>query len=200
MSFECRTARDTDVPALKQIWRECFGDSDEYIDCFFDDMFRSEDMAVLDDGDGPKCMAALLPCTLVLGSDSYQISYLYAMSTLPAAQGRGYATRLLAFAAEHCKARGDAGIALMPADKGLLKWYEGFGYTPAFTLAQDDVNYIRYDDRFISHVINVNRLEGEEPEGCMGIPPEVLRKSVPGVFLRLAEVPEFTAYMAYPLD
>ena len=28
----------------------------------------------------------------------------------------------------------------------------------------------------------------------------ILRKSVPGVFLRLAEVPEFTAYMAYPLD
>ncbi len=200
MSLECRTARASDVPALKQIWRECFGDSDEYIDCFFDDLFRDEDMAVGDDGSGPVCMAALLPCTLVLGDRSMPISYLYAMSTLPAVQGRGYASELLAFAARHCRDRGDAGIALMPADKGLLEFYKRFGYKPAFTLAQDSVNYIRYDDRFISHVINVNRLEGEEPEGCTGIPPEVLKKSVPGVFLALTEVPEFTAYMAYPMD
>ena len=124
----CRTAARADLPRLKQIWHECFPtDSDEYIDCFFDDLFSEEDYVVLDDGEGAKCMCALLPCTLVLGEKTYPISYLYAMSTLPAEQGRGYASELLGFAADYCKKRGDAGIALLPADKKLTEFYARFG-------------------------------------------------------------------------
>ncbi len=200
-AFEgCRTARRGDLPRLKQIWRECFGDTDEYIDCFFDDLFKEENMVVLEEDGAPVSMAALLPCTLVLGSETYPISYLYAMSTLPEYQGRGLGGRLLRFAAEYCRGRGDAGIALQPADKGLVSFYARFGYVPAFTPVQSDVNYILYDDAYISHVVNLNRLETEEPEGCTGIPPELLKKTVPGVFLSLSGPSGFTAYMAYPMD
>ena len=43
-----RFANKTDIPQLKSIWKVCFGDSDEYIDFFFDHMFKPENAVVAD--------------------------------------------------------------------------------------------------------------------------------------------------------
>ncbi len=189
-----RHAEDRDIPELKALWKEAFGDDDEYIDLFFSDLFRPEDMAVGEYGGRIVSMAALLPCTLVLGeaqgrveeSCRFPISYLYAMATAKADRGRGFGLALLRFAAEYCRSRGDCGIALLPADEGLHRFYALAGYRKAFTLRPRTDNYIDYTPAYLDHC----RAQGDkaaDSDEC-------------GVFLPLAELPGFTAYMGWPME
>ena len=122
----------SDVPALKALWEEVFGDGPKYIDLFFDRMFRPEDYVLLcgRDGDGSESilsMASLLPVDLVSDGERFPVSYLYGMATRPSEQGKGYGLKLLDFAAEYCRENGKAGIALQPAGTGLLYFYKKAG-------------------------------------------------------------------------
>ena len=48
MTITTRHAQEKDIPGLKALWKEAFADDDEYIDLFFADLFRPEDMVVLE--------------------------------------------------------------------------------------------------------------------------------------------------------
>ncbi len=186
-----RTAQARDVSALKALWKEAFGDEDAYIDRFFADLFAPRDMAVLEDEGRIVSMAALLPCTLVLGGGTeketrHPISYLYAMATAKDRRGEGLGLALLSFAAEHVRGRGERGIALLPADEGLQRFYALAGYRKAFTLRPRPDNYLIYPPRYLAHC----RSQGDAPANSDAI----------GMFLPLSDLPDFTAYMAYPMD
>ena len=193
MTITTRHAQEKDIPGLKALWKEAFADDDEYIDLFFADLFRPEDMVVLEADGRLACMAALLPCTLVLGADSgtqavrWPISYLYAMCTAKALRRKGLGRRLLRFAAEHCSGRGDSGIALLPADEGLHYFYGLEGYKEAFTLVPRTDNYIEYPQAYLAHCEAIGDVPADDG-------------SMTGVFLALSAMPPFTAYMAYPMD
>lgn len=187
----------SDIPALKALWAEVFGDEAEYIDLFFDRMFRPEDYAVLcgTEEDGTEIiltMAALLPVDLVCDGRRFPISYLYGMATRPTEQGNGFGLKLLKHAAEYCKSIGKSGIALQPADRGLLNFYKKAGYSPAFTGSSNPSCYIDYPQYFLDFAAEAGYAVPAEEE------PE---RSVPGVFLSF--VPQLKpekAYLAYALD
>ncbi len=193
MTITTRQAKAQDVPALKALWKEAFADEDAYIELFFKDLFRPEDMAVLEADGKPACMAALLPCTLVLGADGegeacrYPISYLYAMCTAEGLRRRGLGRMLLRFAADYCARRGDSGIALLPADEGLHYFYGLEGYKEAFTLIPRTDNYIEYPEAYLAHCALLGDIPADDD-------------SMTGVFLALKDMPAFMAYMAYPMD
>ena len=189
-----RCAADDDRPALKEIWAEVFEDEQEYIDLFFERMFRPENYALLCDADTGEIlsMAALLPVDLVCCGKRYPISYLYGMATLPSEQGKGCGLELLRLAAEYCKGRGKAGIALQPADEGLLYFYKKAGYAPAFCGVKNSECFIDYPDYFLdfARAAGYDVPAGEDPE-----------RAVPGVFLSFdPQLKPKNAYLAYPLD
>lgn len=131
--MEFRAACSADVPALKTLWALCFGDEAGYIDRFFEDLFLPEHMAVCADGATPVSMVAFLPCTLCAPSGDAPWAYLYAMATHPQYQGRGLGQRLLRFAYHYGRhSRGWAGLALVPADEGLFRFYAKTDYRTAF--------------------------------------------------------------------
>ena len=77
---------------LKRIWRECFEADDGYLDAYFSIGYRPEQTLVFQDDDTILGMLTLLPCQyrgIHQGKVRlYKAAYLFAVGTLPQAQGR----------------------------------------------------------------------------------------------------------------
>ena len=74
-----------DIPFLKQIWKECFGDSDRYINRYFDTLFDRITIAVKRSDDNiPVSMVSMLPVSLCTPDGNYPGHYIYAAATAKA--------------------------------------------------------------------------------------------------------------------
>lgn len=123
--FILRPWRPEDRPALKELWRAGFGDSDEFIETFFD-LFLREDACVTAEADG-RVVAAMyiLPVDAVLPRRKKLITarYTYALATLPEYRGLGIGRAVYRAASD--KALETAGAAcVLPAEESLYPFYE----------------------------------------------------------------------------
>lgn len=120
---------------IKAIWRECFGDTDAYIDFFFTNHCIEEETLIYKEDGKVIGMLNLLPATLTLADGAIPVRYVYAVATLPQYQGRGVARELLSTAN---KILGEQGIAtvLVPASEGLFRYYERHGYQTLFHIKE----------------------------------------------------------------
>lgn len=126
MPVEYRMARLEDVPALRELWKEAFGDSDAYLDLFFDTAFSTRRCRVLADGEDIRSALYLLDCSC----GSQQMCYIYAVATTRAHQGQGLANKLMAATHEDLQTQGVAGTILVPGTRELVKFYAKMGYRP----------------------------------------------------------------------
>lgn len=130
----------TMIEQLKKIWKECFHDEDSYIDFFFREFFNEKTTLVyLLDGT-PVSMLTLMPAKLHEKSGIRNVYYIYAVATLPEAQGKGYSSKLLNYANEVTK----NSTFLQPATKELENFYERNGYSEVIirrtsTLSQEQL-------------------------------------------------------------
>lgn len=104
-----RPSREGDEHALKALWKEVFGDTDEYIDTFFREIYRPG-MASVIEQDGEIAAAAY---AVPFG----EYRYIYAVATKPEYRGRGYG-RAVTLAAS-----GGEPAYLCPANATLRCWY-----------------------------------------------------------------------------
>ena len=104
-----RPSRKGDENALKALWREVFGDTDEYIDAFFQNVYQPGMASVIED-DGTVVAAAY---AVPFGA----VRYIFAVATRPEYRGRGYG-RAVVFAAA-----GGEPAYLCPASATLRCWY-----------------------------------------------------------------------------
>ena len=132
LTMELRHAQGHDVPSLKVLWHTCFGDDKPYINLFFNNLFRPEDMVVLEEDGTVVSMAALLDAPIQVDGERVSARYLYAMCTHPEHRGKGYARKLLDYAAEYCRLLGAAAITLVPSEPSLFHFYRQAGYETAF--------------------------------------------------------------------
>lgn len=77
-----RPSRKGDENALKALWREVFGDTDEYIDAFFQNVYQPGMASVIEE-DGTVVAAAY---AVPFGA----VRYIFAVATRPEYRGRGY--------------------------------------------------------------------------------------------------------------
>ena len=131
------------VPELTQLWIESFGDDQEYVDFYFTNRFCENDMLVyLLDGK-PVSMISMLLAYLCVDTQSDSagldllekrspIRYIYAVATLPAYRGRGYAKTLILEAYRLLQLP----LVLEPATKKLFDYYHRMGFRGAFSIAE----------------------------------------------------------------
>lgn len=125
-------ANTSDFPQLMAMWRMAFADSDEYIQTFFDTMYKDGHAIVSrEEGIAVAC-AYLLPCQLVINGHLYSTYYLYAATTHPSHRNRGHMSGILRMAEEVAVERGIDFIVLVPAEDYLFNYYAKFGYQVAF--------------------------------------------------------------------
>jgi GNAT superfamily N-acetyltransferase len=127
-----RHARPDDVPALRGIWKTCFGDADTYLDLFFSMRFAPCDALLWEEAGAPVAVLYQLPAVMRVQGRVFPVHYIYAAATLPACRGRGIMGALLSHAFEEGEKRGDAYSFLRPGEPGLYDYYARFGYRTAF--------------------------------------------------------------------
>lgn len=129
-------AQPSMVPALKGIWKECFGDPDAYIDLYFTRRFRPENTLVTVINGEPAAMLSMLPCEISADTGPFSARYIYAVATLPAARGKGHSSALLEYAHRWMRKNGVDISLLVPAQQSLFQFYRKRGYLPAFSVRE----------------------------------------------------------------
>lgn len=112
--------------ALRRLWREAFGDTDSFLDCFFGTAFSPDRCRYLTrDGE----LAAALywfDCEY----DGGKLAYLYAVATAVRFRGQGLCHALMADTHRHLAGLGCRGTLLVPENQTLFRLYQGMGYMP----------------------------------------------------------------------
>lgn len=139
------------LPSLKELWKEAFGDTDEFIECFFSRGFSPERSLVATDNE--TLLGALY--WLDMECDGKKIAYVYGVATAKAFRSKGIGSRLMNEAKDYLKAHGYALIALVPATSEVFRFYEGLGYK---TFAYVDENIFSASDK----KVNVRKAEAAE--------------------------------------
>lgn len=118
---EFRFSSPADVPALRSLWKEAFGDSEEYLDLFFSTAYAPQRSLVLD---GIGAAAYWLDCTL----EDRKLAYVYAVAVRKDLRGQGIGLALMQALQGQLKKLGYDGILLVPGEEGLRSYYRKLGY------------------------------------------------------------------------
>ena len=122
--FACERDRED----VMHIWRCCFGDSIPYITMYMENRFRIDNMLVIYEDGHPVSMASFLPVQIIINGEKTHARYVYAVATLPAYRGKGYASEILRHGADKYKEP----LILQPSDKELCQYYMEQGFETAF--------------------------------------------------------------------
>lgn len=112
------------IPALRALWKQAFGDSDAFLDCFFESGYA-----------GARCRSLTLDGQLAAalywfdcGWESKRLAYVYAVATDEVHRGRGLCGALMEDTHRHLQNAGYAGAVLVPGSRNLFRLYEKLGY------------------------------------------------------------------------
>lgn len=113
------------VNGLRWLWKEAFGDTDDFLDGFFDHGFSPHRCRCVTEGD--RVLSALY--WFELSYRGQKLAYLYAVATAKDCRGKGLFARLLEDVKEVLTAQGFHGILLVPSSESLARMYERHGFS-----------------------------------------------------------------------
>lgn len=118
-------ATEKDVPEVRQIWKECFGDSDSYMNNFFAFPFKWENTIVAKCNQ--KCIGALqlFPHDFVINGKTHKSMYVGGVSVLPEYRRIGVCKNLMLYAEQYMLDNDVAISFLVPFS---FAFYEKMGY------------------------------------------------------------------------
>ena len=114
----------TQIPALRRLWQEAFGDTDAFLGGFFDRVFSPDRCRCIFAGKEAAAALYWLDCDYNGG----KLAYLYAVATAEASRNQGLCRALMEDTHALLQARGYAGAVLVPGEEGLFAMYEKMGY------------------------------------------------------------------------
>ena len=131
--------RRTKSEEARRLWQLSFGDSDEFLDRYFDRLYREEDVLLAED-EGTAIGHLQFPeLALSLGEATLPAGYVLAVCTHPDHRGKGIMRPLLHEALRREKARGDVVSVLLPAEEWLYRYYSSTGgYAPLVNRARSN--------------------------------------------------------------
>jgi predicted N-acetyltransferase YhbS len=114
------------IPQLRALWKEAFGDSDAFLDIFFSTAYDPRRCRCITEDN--RVLATLywfdVTCT------DEKMAYIYAVATAPAFREQGFCRALMGNAHSHLAALGYRGALLVPDGEALTRMYAGLGYRP----------------------------------------------------------------------
>ena len=127
-----RFADSKDKPAIRQMWKLCFDDSEEFMDLYFREKYKSENTLVYSCDEKIVSSLQMLPYTITFYGKKIPFYYLSGLCTLPEYRSKGFMKRLIEAAHHEMKKRKIPLAVLIPAEKELFHFYEQFGYEQVF--------------------------------------------------------------------
>lgn len=129
--MKIRCAENKDISELKKIWKVCFGDSDEYIDNFFNCLFNAQNTIVAEVNNRVAGVTYMIPAKL----KERDFMYGYAIGVLPEFRGRSICKQMLDFVRQLAETKGFI-FGLHPANKKLEEFYKRIGLKPMYNLKE----------------------------------------------------------------
>ena len=123
--MRCDYPTAAQIPGLRRLWQEAFGDTDLFLDAFFRVAFSADRCRCI--AQDREVLAALYWFEVSCGDQRY--AYLYAVATAKAHRGRGLFTALLEDTKKVLQEAGFHGILLVPESPALARMYEKFGFS-----------------------------------------------------------------------
>ncbi len=109
---------------LKSIWKKCFGDTDEYIDMFFEKKKPFCHTITAQLNQTPIGATYLMP----VRTKERKGFYLYALGVLPEHRKKGIGQSLIKAICDYCAAN-DYFCMLSPASENLMEYYKKLGFS-----------------------------------------------------------------------
>ena len=134
---EIRVSQKSDIHRLKELWKICFGDDDNYINLFFDNKHEGK-KTLLSIYDGEiAAMLTMIPMNIILdGNKSFKTAMIYAVGTDPKYQGKGLSTELMNYSNKYLLDNNIDMSILVPAGERLFKFYGKQGYVNGFYIKE----------------------------------------------------------------
>lgn len=114
------------IPALRSLFREAFGDSEEFLDIFYSVAFSPDRCLAIWEEDSLAAALYWFDC----GCRGHRAAYVYAVATGEAFRGRGLCHALMARLHSLLQEDGYAMAVLVPGSKPLFRLYASMGYEP----------------------------------------------------------------------
>lgn len=111
--------------SLRQLWQEAFGDTDAFLDAFFETAYSPERCLCAMEGD--TLLGALYWLDVELRGQKW--AYVYAVATALHSRGKGVCHALMAAAHEKLNKGGYAGTILVPGTPEIGGLYQSMGYS-----------------------------------------------------------------------
>ena len=115
---------DNKAKECARLWKEVFGDSDEFISSFINDFYTADNMLCIEQDDKVVSMLHIVPFEL----NGSEVAYMYAVATTANERGKGHAKQLIRQAIEKAKNEGYKAVFTLPADNDLTSFYSQFGF------------------------------------------------------------------------
>ena len=112
------------IPQLRGLWQEAFGDTDAFLDAFFETAFHPHRCLCVTENDTVAAALYWFDCQF----QQKTVAYLYAVATGKAFQNQGFCRMLMEKTHQLLSARGYAGAVLVPGSPSLFAYYGKLGY------------------------------------------------------------------------
>ncbi|WFD11562.1 GNAT family N-acetyltransferase [Tepidibacter hydrothermalis] len=132
--MKIRFAQEEDLQKIKNMWEYCFGDTEMFMNYYFDHKYKCENTLVVEDGSSVISSLQLNQYKIKINNNIYDTSYVVGVSTLPEARGVGAMKDLMSTMLNELYNKKQVVSILMPIDYRL---YRRFGYEHCY----DQMNY-----------------------------------------------------------
>lgn len=112
------------IPQLRKLWQEAFGDTDAFLDNFFTHAFSPRRCLCVTQGDAVAAVCYWLDCEI----SGRKAAYVYAVATAKCHRGRGLCRALMDALHSRLLALGYVGSVLVPGEEPLRHMYGAMGY------------------------------------------------------------------------
>ena len=112
------------LETLKQMWKEVFGDTETYLQMFFETIYQEENTLTIIEDNKLVAMLYMIPYTICRQGQMQTAVYLYALATKKEQRKHGYMTKLIEEANRIAKERGAVCTFLQPENESLYSYYK----------------------------------------------------------------------------
>lgn len=124
MDMNIDSPTGSNILSLRSLWKEAFGDSDEFLDSFFSTAYSEKRCRCITDQSDVLSALYWFDCV----ADGEKVAYIYAVATLESQRGTGLCAMLMKNTHEHLCKLGYVGAILVPGSVKLFDFYEKLGY------------------------------------------------------------------------
>ena len=174
-----RYGKDSDFETAKKIWSECFTDSLEEVNFYFENLYDKHKYLVLEENDEIKASLHENPYQLNLNGTVFNSLYIVGVAVSPQYRGKGYMDKLLRETLLESRKREIPLIFLLPINSDIYRRY-GFEYISSLDKILLDTKDIPYNK--IERAYDIKRVEVENEELYIDL-IKIYKRQMEGNFL-----------------